>query len=272
MADTTLELTPPEAGLLLNALISLSDDDPSDEEAIVLRQYYKKETAQSAQDKIEEAGLAFPGDLIKLEPEILEVLKGAEKPFQRRTLAVGLRLAEADGTVDQNEFAMLNQYCAAMGTTLAETSLFASKYLKEIDEVSDYDVVIDEEERLVPEDLDLSPQEAGVAITTLVAFSDDDPTEEEVAVVREHFGKSVVESLMNKLAEQNLRFPEDLDLCDDFIFKGMAKASREEQTRILSAAYKAAKADGIIKPEERQVIRKFADEFLIGEGELKFYL
>lgn len=272
MADTTLDLTPPEAGLLLNALISLSDDDPSDEEAVVLRQYYKKETAETARRKIEEAGLAFPEDLIKIEPEILEVLKTAERPFQRRTLAVGLRLAEADGTVDQNEFNLLNHYCTALGATLAEASAFAARSLKELDEVTGYEDLPELDERIPPENLDLTPQEAGVGITTLVAFADDDPSEEEVAVVKEHFGKAVVESLMKKMAAEEVRFPEDLDLCEEWLMKGLGKASREEKTRILAAAYKAAKADGRVLPEERAVIRRYAGAFLIGEGELKNYL
>jgi len=272
MPETTLKLTAPEAGLLLNALISLSDDDPSDAEALVLRKYYKKTTAREARRKMEEAGLSFPGDLMRIEPEILRVLKEAPPAFQERTLAVGLLLAEADGTVDQGEFTLLSRYCAVLGTTLGETELFARINLKEVDEVTDETDIPEAGKPVPPRLLDLTPGEAGVGITSLVAFADDDPSPEEVAVVKEYFGKAAVETFLSKMAGRDLRFPEDLNLCEDAFVAGMEKASREEQTRILAAAYKTARADGTVLPEERAVIRRFSDALLIGEGELKYYL
>ena len=88
-----IELTGPEAGIALSTLVAFSDDNPSEEEAAVMRKYYKFEDAESFQNKLDEAGYKLPADISSLEPKILETLKKQDRDFQLRTLGAALVLA-----------------------------------------------------------------------------------------------------------------------------------------------------------------------------------
>jgi len=104
-----IELTGPEAGIALSALVAFSDDNPSEEEAAVMRKYYRFEDAESFRNKVDASGYRFPEDLSAFEPKILETLKKQDMDFQLRTLAVSLILAHSDGVFDQNEMTILNR-------------------------------------------------------------------------------------------------------------------------------------------------------------------
>ena len=60
MERSGLELTAPEAAVALAALVPFCDDDPSEAEGVVLRKYYRFETAESLQEKLSAAGYNYP--------------------------------------------------------------------------------------------------------------------------------------------------------------------------------------------------------------------
>lgn len=269
MAEEKIGLTAPEAALIMTVIVSLADDNPSEEETIVLRKYYRGETVETMQMKMETAGLKFPGDIEQLEPEVLEVLSGAEPAFRKRTLAVCLKLAEADGTVDQNEMNLLNRYCDHFKMTMFDVQEYGSRKLRELDEVHGYDDIEDLRDDEVSVFIDLTTQEAGIALVIWVAFSDDEPSEEEMAVVREFFNEEDVEGLIGKMKIENLGFPKDVPRLEVSIIKAFGKLVRDDQLRMLAIAYKTAKADGVLDPDEEVIIKDLCEEFMIGEGELK---
>ncbi len=271
MAEEAIGMTEPEAGLILTAVISLADDNPSDEEVIVLRKFYKSETVDSLEKKINEAGLKYPENLMELEIEALNVLADAESAFIKRTLAVCLRVAEADGTVDQDEFNLLNKYCDRFDLTVYELEQYSKKKLKELDETRGYTDTEDLSESEIPLNIELSQGEAGIALATWLAFSDDNPSDEEMSVIREYFTETDVEGLVNKIESFNAVFPDAVPRLEESVKKAFKKLSRDEQLKMLSIAYRTAYADGVLAPEEHQILSGFCEEFVIGEGELRNY-
>ena len=155
MAEHAIGMTAPEAALILTAIISLADDNPSEEEAIVLRKYYKAETAGTLEEKIEKSGLKYPEDIMDFEKEALDVLSGADAVFVKRTLSVCLKIAESDGTVDQTEFNLLNKYCDQFDLTIYELEQFSLKKLHEIDETHDYTDLDDLSDSEIPLNIDV---------------------------------------------------------------------------------------------------------------------
>ncbi len=268
-----LELTGPEAGVALSVLVAFSDDNPSDEEAEVMRKYYKYEDAESFQNKVDAAGFKFPGDLPELEPVIMDVLQMQERDFQVRTLAVALVLAHSDGVFDQDEMRMLNKFCLGLGVSLHEADLFAKNRLKEIDEVTGYTDFRsgDSLAGLFELDLDFTIEEAGAALAILVGLSDDDPSDEEAAVMREYYSSQVISSLMGKMSESGIEYPENLISTKNMIFKGLSKADRDLQKKYLAIAYKVAGADGVYDDSELELIEEYCTEYGIGMAELKDY-
>ena len=269
MAEEKIGLTAAEAALIMTVIVSMADDKPSEEETVVLRKYYRGETADTVQMKMDAAGMSFPGDIERLEAEVLEVLSGAEPAFRKRTLSVCLKLAEADGTVDQEEMNFLNRYCDYFKLTMFDVQEYGHRKLRELDEVHGYEDIEDISEDEVSVFLELTTQEAGMALVTWVAFSDDEPSEDEMAVVREYFNEEDVEGLIGKMKRDNLSFPEAVPRLEASIIKSFGKLVRDDQLRMLAIAYKTAKADGILDLNEEGIIKKFCEEFMIGEGELR---
>ena len=271
MAEQKLDLTVPEAALMLTIIISLADDNPSEEETVVLRQYYKKDTAESLETKIKNSGLNYPNEINALEPEILKVLSAADPAFVKRTLAVCLKIAEADGVVDQNEMNLLNRYCDHFKLTMYEVELFGNLKLKELDETRGYEDLEDIKEDDIPAVVDLTLQEAGLALVTWVAFSDDDPSDEEMAVVREFYKKEDAEGLIGKMEAAGLPFPDAIPKIESSIISAFKKSVRDDRLKMLAVAHKTALADGESDDDEQAIILKFCEEFTIGSGELRRY-
>lgn len=267
--DTNIDLKGPEAALLLAAAVSLADDNPSPEEEVVLKKYFSRETARELEEKVSAAGINYPEELKALEDKILEALKAETPLFQKRTLAVCLELAMADGHVDQQEMNWLNKYCGEFGLSLHDVDLFRQKKLKELSEEGDYYSLEDISQEDIPLEMDYSPQEAALALMTWTAFADDDPSEPEIALIREYFSAEEADSLMKKYQDAQAAFPQDIPRTKDSILKTMHGLSRKDQLKYLTLLYKTAHADGVLDPREDQIIEWFCTELMIGPNELE---
>ena len=266
-----INLTGPEAGIALSTLVAFSDDNPSAEEVAVMRKYYKYEDVESFQNKVEAGGFKFPQDFSALEPVILETLKSQEKDFQLRTLSVALVLAHSDGIFDQNEMNVLNRFCLGLELSLSDADQFSKNRLKEIDEVTDYGDFKDIDNLLSNLNIELTVEEAGAALAILVGLSDDDPSDEEAAVMREYFSVQVISSLMAKVTDSGNKYPEDLLSTKDSIFTALRQADSDIQKKYLAIAYKVAGADGVVDEAELTLIQEYCVEYGIGVVELKDY-
>ncbi len=266
-----INLTGPEAGIALSTLVAFSDDNPSAEEVAVMRKYYKFEDAESFQNKVDTGGFKFPEDFPSLEPIVLETLKSQEKDFQLRTLAVALVLAHSDGIFDQNEMNVLNRFCIGLELSLSDADLFSKNRLKEIDEVTDYNDFKVVDNLLSNLDIEFTAEEAGAALAILVGLSDDDPSDEEAAVMREYFSVQVISSLMAKVTDSGNKYPEALKSTKESLFRTLRKTDSDIQKKYLAIAYKVAGADGVIDEAELDLIQEYCLEYGIGIVELKDY-
>ena len=266
-----INLTGPEAGIALSTLVAFSDDNPSAEEVAVMRKYYKFEDAESFQNKVDTGGFKFPEDFPSLEPIVLETLKSQEKDFQLRTLAVALVLAHSDGIFDQNEMNVLNRFCIGLELSLSDADLFSKNRLKEIDEVTDYNDFKAVDNLLSNLDIEFTAEEAGAALAILVGLSDDDPSDEEAAVMREYFSVQVISSLMAKVTDSGNKYPEALKSTKESLFRTLRKTDSDIQKKYLAIAYKVAGADGVIDEAELDLIQEYCLEYGIGIVELKDY-
>ena len=269
MAESKKEIqfTEAEAALMLSTLVAFSDDNPSESEGVVLRKYYRHETAENAQTKLEAAGYLYPNDLNDLIPTITEELKKADETFQRRTIAVALLLAEADGQIDANEIAMLNTFAGELGISLADARIFADTALTEIDETGRYHS--SKEVSATHDTIDLSLGEATVLLAGIVSFADDDPSEAEAAVIRDHFSESIVAAALKKMEAAGYRYPDDLSDTAPSISATLDQFNRQNQLRALAIAYQTAAADGSVDPEETKPIYDLCERYLIGPAEVK---
>ncbi|MEA1912152.1 MAG: TerB family tellurite resistance protein [Spirochaetota bacterium] len=266
-----INLTGPEAGVALSTLVAFSDDNPSAEEVVVMRKYYMYEDVESFQNKVEAGGFKFPQDFSALEPVILETLKSQEKDFQLRTLSVALLLAHSDGIFDQNEMNVLNRFCLGLKLSISDADRFSKNRLKEIDEVTDYGDFKDIDNLLSNLNIELTVEEAGAALAILVGLSDDDPSDEEAAVMREYFSVQIISSLMAKVTDSGNKYPEDLLSTKASIFTALRQADSDIQKKYLAIAYKVAGADGVVDEAEITLIQEYCVEYGIGIAELKEY-
>ena len=254
---------------MLSTLVAFSDNNPSDEEGIILRKYYHHKTAASALAKLEAAGYLYPNDLDSLIPTILEELKKADKRFQLRTIGVALLLAEADGAVDSNEIGLLNTFAGEFDISLAEAGTFAMTSLREIDERGQYHVnETTTQERAL---LDLSFAEATALLASAVSFADDDPSDAEAATIREHLPVGAVASALEKMQRAGYRYPDDLAASVPSIMNTLDQFNRRNQLKALAISYRTATADGIVDRSETALISKFCERYLIGLAEVKQY-
>ncbi|MFP4378240.1 MAG: TerB family tellurite resistance protein [Spirochaetales bacterium] len=271
--STSIDLTPSEAAVGLAALVSFADDEPSEAEGVVLRKYYRHATAESFQFKLEAAGIAYPSDLRRLEEPIVAALKSGPAEFRLRTTAVSLALALADGRADQQEMALLTRVAAALEVEMSEAQAALTAGIPELDETVNEESAagVAVETNPVPDSLELTFSEAGIALAAWVGFSDDDPSDEETAIIREHFGVQKVTDFLSKLEAMGLDYPTALSYLDKAIMWTLTRAARSEQLRSLSIAYAVANADGEEEPEEMTIINRYCEEFGIGLGELREY-
>jgi tellurite resistance protein len=268
-----ISFTGPEAGIALSTLVAFSDDNPSPEELAVMRKYYKYEDAESFQGKVDAGGFKFPEDLNSFEPIIIKTLKEQDKDFQLRTLAVALVLAHSDGVFDQNEMAVLNKFCLGLELSLSDADFFSKNKLKELDEINGYNDFKQKDINKFLSNIiiEFTIEEAGAALAILVGLSDDDPSDEEAAVMREYYSVPLVSSLIAKIAETGNQYPEGLSDTKTSIFKALARADRNLQKKYLAIAYKVAGADGIFDEAEIELIQEYCIEYGIGIAELKDY-
>lgn len=261
-----IKWTGPEAAIALSTLVSFADDDPSDVEGAIMRKYYRYEDAASFEKKMKQSGFSYPGDIKKMEPAFIEALQAEDIQFRRRTLAVAYLLAMADGTIDQEEMRLLSYYGEKLEVSLGEARSFADHQLKELDEVSGYHDVLDYKQR---NDIDFTDTEAALALAMMTAFADDDPTEEEVAVIRDFFNQEEVAAFQKKVEKAGYDFPREIGLVKPFILQAFLKCDRNTQLKYLAIAYKTALADGSFDPEEIELLREVSSHFFIGLGEIE---
>jgi tellurite resistance protein len=269
MEKKQIDFSAVEAAIALSTLVAFSDDNPSEEEGVILRKYYFLDDAERVQKKLSDAGYLYPNDLREAEPYILTALKEADKDFKLRTIAVAFLLSRADGEVDQDEMLVLSTYADKLEIGLHEAYLF-SQQLVEVDENTGYEGPVGE---IPPADIaiDLTPGEAGVALSAIIGFSDDDPSDVEAAVIKEFYSYEEAESLQNKVKGAGYSYPEGLYRVKPSILNALWNITHDDRLRHLSIAYKVVIADG--KEDEREVdlIREFCEEYSIGLAELKDY-
>ncbi len=141
--------------------------------------------------------------------------------------------------------------------------------LREIDEVHDYHDADDSEEDV--REINLSVEEIGIALATIVAFSDNDPSDAEIGIIREYFSFENAESLQKKMKDADYVYPDELPKIEPAIKKALDEVSREVQIKTLAIGYKAAKADGRIDSGELEIIKGYCEEYVIGIAELANY-
>jgi uncharacterized tellurite resistance protein B-like protein len=279
MERITLELSAPEAAVALAALVSFCDDNPSEAEGVILRKYYRFATAQSLQDKLERAGYGYPTDLPAAEETIVRAIASAPRAFKIRTLAVAWTLALADGHVDQHELRLLSRYAEALGVGLAEARLVAEAGLPEIDELVEDELETvgpsagdDQASQINPALLpELSPVEAGIALACWAGFADDDPSDAEAAVVRDHFRANEVEQFITMLGEHGYAYPQMLPALEPAILRTLRRLCRDEQVRLLAISHRVAVADNQVSTEELSIIKRYCEELAIGLAEVTSY-
>lgn len=125
-----LQFTPEEAGAVLSALIAYEDRYSSLEEWETIYQYYDSDVGVSLTQKFKAAGLTIE-DVIQLdmEQDIRPVLEDAGTEFQLRALAVGLKVAQADGNISKDELKTLEKYCHHLKILLKEVDAYARNKL-----------------------------------------------------------------------------------------------------------------------------------------------
>ena len=196
-----------------------------------------------------------------------EALKKAEKNQQLWVLAAALETAYADGVFDREEMLILNRFCDICGVSLTEVTEFRDKALKETDELGIRIPAFepDTQHPFIP----LTVDEAVLALCAWVAFSDDNPADREIALIREHFTINVLTSLDKKMEEGGYSYPDDLPEMKESIIAALKTLRREELVNRLGLVYKTAAADSIVDKDELSILKEFCEIFLIGIGELQ---
>lgn len=264
-----VELTGPEAALALGLLVGFTDDSISEEEAGVIKSYYRPETVSSLEEKAISSGLNVPTQIEALRDDILRQLEQEPQEFKVRTIAVTQLLMLADGVADREEMKTLSEFASLLGISLAEAEAFAETRLLEIDEKGDY-------YRFRPSggggtimNLDLSPGEASLLVSTMVAFADGNVSDQEAALLRDHLDPQCAESLEKKCTNGGVTYPGEVALLAPSVPSILAPFSRDSQLRILGLAWKVAQADGEISSEELAVMKSWCEELAIGLEEVK---
>jgi tellurite resistance protein len=263
------DLSAPEAALALSMMVGFTDDVMLEEEAEAVRAYYRIETAESLEKKLESAGIGFPRQLKEIEVPVLEILKEESEDFRLRTIAVAQIIAQADGTTSHEELSLIAHFAGELGVSLSDADRFSRLRLVEIDERGDYYHYLDPEEE-VEIDIDLSPGECSLLVSTIIGFSDGELSEAEEAVVRDHFTESTVSYLTEKLKSAGLSYPGDVDKFSGLVPDLLSGFSRPSQMRALAVAWKTASADGLCE-EESLLLNAWCEELGIGIKEVEAF-
>lgn len=264
-----IKLSPAEAAVALAALVSFADDDPSEAEGVVLRTYYRFSTAESLQNKLTLAGYSYPDDLDAAEETIIRALLAASKPARRRALAVGWLLASADGFVDQSEMNLLSRYTDALHVSLADVRGVAERGLREVDELVDDELAGIRDEEHIDDAPELSISQASIALAAWVGFADDNPSDAEAAIIREHYDYNEVRETIRLLQNSATPYPDGLPRLGNSILRALGSATRTMQVKALAIADKVAGADGEHEEAEELIVRHFCEELCIGLAEVR---
>jgi tellurite resistance protein len=127
-----VQLSLAEAAVALSALVAFRDDDLSDAEAVVMRKYFSLDEATGLQQKLESAGKAYPDALPAIQESVMRALSFGSREFRVRTLAIALELAEADGTIDEAEIKLVQEFGKRFGIAMYEIMHYKRKRLREV--------------------------------------------------------------------------------------------------------------------------------------------
>ena len=118
------DLSPTEAGIALACWVGFSDDNPSDAEAAVVRDFFPAQEVEQLVSKLRENGYGYPQMLPALEPGILKTLSRLCRDEQLRLLAIAHRVVVADGQVNAEEESIIKRYCEELAIGLAEVKSY----------------------------------------------------------------------------------------------------------------------------------------------------
>jgi len=247
-----------EAALVLSSMVAAADDDPSEAELAVLRDRLPRALAPALEARLAAAGLSWPADLPSLAEAALGGLESAPEAARLQVLSVVLEVALADGRVDQEELRLLARFASRLGVGLSDVDAYRASLARGGQGAADPAAA-----------LALGPREAGAALAALVAAADDDPSDAELALLREYCSARDYESLIEKLAAAGLAWPSGLPKAAPAIRRGLAALDRRGRLAYLTLAYRVALADGEAEAAEMAILEGFCADFLVGVGELK---
>ena len=263
-----IELTKEEAAVALATMIAFANGAMSDEEAGIMRKYFLVDDADSLEEKLTAAGVSIPTGLPAAEDSVIGALKAAPRGYQIRTLAVGSCLAHSDDTVDEHEFAELERFGETFGISHALASEYASRFLAEIDP-ADPDAWYDLDEKKL---LELTKEEAGIAVAVLVAFRDGQVSDEEAAIVRRYYHIESAQTLEEKFDAAGYAFPGGVGDARTEVMKNLIRTPHEWQIRCLAVCALLVEADGTTDAgEETAIIREIAKECNVALFEVAHY-
>jgi len=120
LSKLDIEFTAEEAGAALAILVGLSDDDPSEEEASVMREYFSVPLVSSLMSKVTDSGYKYPEGLVSTKESIFKTLRQVDRDLQKKYLAIAYKVAGADGVIDDAELTLLQDYCMEYGIGMVE--------------------------------------------------------------------------------------------------------------------------------------------------------
>jgi tellurite resistance protein len=136
-APPTKDLTVEEAGFLFATFIAECDQrrpDLDSPEGQVIRTYFPEGLEMGLMAKMpDEMPTDLPEGVNPLSaafaPKVMEALAAATEEEKLRALAIGLKLAEADGKVTEDEEQKMRHYCTALGQDLSEVRRWSAANL-----------------------------------------------------------------------------------------------------------------------------------------------
>ena len=120
LSNLDIELTIEEAGAALSILVGLSDDDPSEKEASVMREYFSVQVISSLMGKVTDSGNKYPEALKSTKTSLFKTLRRADSNVQKKYLAIAYKVAGADGVIDDAELGLIQEYCMEYGIGIVE--------------------------------------------------------------------------------------------------------------------------------------------------------
>jgi tellurite resistance protein len=119
--------------------------------------------------------------------------------------------------------------------------------------------------------MELTVEEAGMALATLIAFSDGDPSDAEQRVIREYFTAEQTEALRTKMKSAGYTYPEELTDAWQPILEALRKTDRDKQLHSLAVVYQVACADGVHRQEELLLLKTFSEQLSVNLSDIETY-